>query len=428
MREILIQEYGLKKEKATVSIILPTYNRGYIIRKAIDSIRSQTFQDYELIIVDDHSSDDTKDVVSKYKDISIKYIYLEENHGGGYARNIGMKYSKGDILSFMDSDCVWDEKFLEISLKYILSDYDLTFCRYQLIELDGRVSITPIVEWEKINTLEKLIHFELEKNVFGTPLICMKRRIWDECGGFDESQKRYQDWEYFFRIILTQKYKVYFIDKILMKSYQQKNSLSLQHRDIKVESLIRIFSKNVKSYRTLDIYDEALEKLQKNTVRYCTFETVLKKVLISILQEDVPEESADKVDVNENSYSYIFPYHLFNKDSKVLIYGKMDVGICLSHQAKKYGDVEIVDVLDENSKKIPFKISKSNVWSTMDSIKAHVFDFILVAADDLSSAYRIKADLVRSGISEDKIKWDGSMCHREDTFRKCLELIRFFPI
>ncbi len=88
-----------------VSVLIPTYNRGYIIAPTIESVLSQTYQPIEIIVVDDGSIDDTKDVVSRYGD-SVRYIY-QDNAGLAVARNTGLAAARGEFIAFLDSDDVW---------------------------------------------------------------------------------------------------------------------------------------------------------------------------------------------------------------------------------------------------------------------------------------------------------------------------------
>jgi len=95
-----------------VSVIIPTYNRGYIVNDAIASILAQTMGDFEILMVDDGSTDDTRRVIDTIADERIRYIY-EENGGVSSARNLGIVRAKGTYIAFLDSDDVWPECFLE---------------------------------------------------------------------------------------------------------------------------------------------------------------------------------------------------------------------------------------------------------------------------------------------------------------------------
>lgn len=91
----------------TVSVIIPTYNREKLLPKAIDSIKKQTFQDFEIIIVDDASTDNTESLIKNLNDNRIKYYKLEKNSGQCIARNYGIKRAKGEFIAFLDSDDEW---------------------------------------------------------------------------------------------------------------------------------------------------------------------------------------------------------------------------------------------------------------------------------------------------------------------------------
>jgi glycosyltransferase involved in cell wall biosynthesis len=97
-----------------VSVIIPTYNRANFVTEAIDSVLSQTFLDYELIVVDDGSTDDTKDVLLRYEG-RIKYIY-QPNSGVGAARNAGVRCAVGEWLAFLDSDDTWLPEYLSCQM------------------------------------------------------------------------------------------------------------------------------------------------------------------------------------------------------------------------------------------------------------------------------------------------------------------------
>lgn len=95
------------KQTEPVSIILPTYNRANQVGKAIESVLAQTYEDFELIVVDDGSTDETEKVVTSYKDCRIRYHRMPENGGQSRARNCGMKLARYDYLAFEDSDDLW---------------------------------------------------------------------------------------------------------------------------------------------------------------------------------------------------------------------------------------------------------------------------------------------------------------------------------
>jgi glycosyltransferase involved in cell wall biosynthesis len=103
----------LKEPLMKVSVIIPTYNRAYIVREAIESGVSQTYQDFEIIVVDDGSTDNTAEIVGSVQDERIRYICHEKNRGYSAACNTGIRAAKGNIVGFLDSDDLWKPDYLD---------------------------------------------------------------------------------------------------------------------------------------------------------------------------------------------------------------------------------------------------------------------------------------------------------------------------
>lgn len=125
------------------SIITPTYNRGYIISKAIESVLNQKFDNWEMIIIDDGSTDNTEEVVKKYQQNSekIKYIKLEKNMGPNVARNLGSERASGEWLVFLDSDDQLTPDALENISYYIQKHKDVSFFIFACKDLDGKIPL-----------------------------------------------------------------------------------------------------------------------------------------------------------------------------------------------------------------------------------------------------------------------------------------------
>jgi len=145
--KITEQEYKHKLEmldkniEELVSVIMPTYNCGKYIEESIQSVINQTYKNWELIIVDDCSKDNTEKIVSSYsrKDNRIKYIKFNENYGAAIARNTAIKQANGKYIAFLDSDDIWKNNKLEKQIKFMKdNNYYFTYTNYQLIEEDGR--------------------------------------------------------------------------------------------------------------------------------------------------------------------------------------------------------------------------------------------------------------------------------------------------
>ena len=215
----------MKNNSPKVSIILPTYNRAHLIGRAIQSILNQTYQDFEIIIIDDGSKDDTEKIIRGFqeKDNRIKYIRFEENKGAAAARNAGIKMSKGEYITFQDSDDEWVIDKLEKQMKVIetSSENIVVYCGFWRIDGDEKTYIPDI----KISNREGNIHKELLKgNFVDTPSILLPKKNLEKIGMFDENLLRLQDWDLSIR--LSKYYNFKLIDEPLYISYLLSDSIS----------------------------------------------------------------------------------------------------------------------------------------------------------------------------------------------------------
>lgn len=223
-----------------ISIILPTYNRGHIILKSIESLLLQTFKDFEIIIVDDCSTDNTKEEIKKIIDSRVRYIKLKKNYGANKARNIGINNAKYDIIAFQDSDDYWHKDKLIEQIKYFKkNDYDLIGCCYRYIKNKRVKKIYPL---NKISENENFNRMLLKENFISTQTILGKKSVFLK-EKFDENLSRFQDWELLIRI--SKQYKIGFLNKVLVDVNFQKISISNNNKN-GLESLKYILNKNKK--------------------------------------------------------------------------------------------------------------------------------------------------------------------------------------
>lgn len=125
-----------------VSIIMPSYNAARFISESIDSVRTQTYSNWELLITDDCSKDNTLDIVRKYEQLDhrVRIFVLPNNSGAAAARNNSLRHAKGQFIAFLDSDDIWKPKKLEHQLSFMCSNnYALTFTNYELMTEDGHL-------------------------------------------------------------------------------------------------------------------------------------------------------------------------------------------------------------------------------------------------------------------------------------------------
>ena len=130
----------LEENYPLVTVIIPTFNRGFVLFKSIDSVLNQTYKNIQCIVVDDGSSDETKDKIRPYLD-KIEYYY-QENQGQGSARNLGLKYAKGEFIATLDSDDEWMPDFISSHLEQMQThNLTITFSNYEVYNAQfGRMS------------------------------------------------------------------------------------------------------------------------------------------------------------------------------------------------------------------------------------------------------------------------------------------------
>lgn len=222
----------------TVSVIIPAYNRAHLVMRAINSVLNQTFQDFEIIIVDDASRDNTEELVRGIHDKRIFYIQHEKNRGGSAARNTGIKQARGEYIAFLDSDDEWLPEKLEKQLKVFEQSTNSVGLVYTGIIKESKQRRS--VHQSRENTAQAI----LAENYVGTtstPLI--KKECFLKTGLFDETLPSAQDWDMWIRI--GQYYEFDFVTEQLVKYYLQDDSIT-RNREAKIEAY-RIISKKYKN-------------------------------------------------------------------------------------------------------------------------------------------------------------------------------------
>ncbi|WP_163527370.1 glycosyltransferase family 2 protein [Halobacillus ihumii] len=185
--------------RVLVTIVIPTYNRGHLIDRTIKSVLNQTYTNFELLIVDDASQDNTSEVVSSYKDERIRYIRLENNSKGTKPRNIGIKQSKGKFIALLDSDDEWVPNKLESQLSFIDQYKEESFlCFTDVIfkrnEVEKFSMNNPIKDSEDIMDYILLGGNCVQTSTYMFPSELGKRVL------FGLNIKKHQDWDFCLRL------------------------------------------------------------------------------------------------------------------------------------------------------------------------------------------------------------------------------------
>lgn len=200
-----------------VSVIIPVYNREKTIKKAIASVLDQTWNDLEVIVVDDGSMDNSANEIKSMKDTRIKYIY-QENAGACVARNHGLDLAQGDFIAFHDSDDVWHEDKLEKQLnKLNETGADIVFCKLNEIKADGQTVLLPM------GIKEGMLNPVVTVMGIGTQTLLARRRVFENLR-FDSDFPRFQELELLYRA--SKEFSIYCLGEGLVDYYIGGDSIS----------------------------------------------------------------------------------------------------------------------------------------------------------------------------------------------------------
>jgi glycosyltransferase involved in cell wall biosynthesis len=208
-----------------VSVVLPTYNRAGILKRSIQSVLSQSYTGFELIIVDDASTDQTGEVVKGFDDGRIRYEKLSSNVGAAEARNVGIRLARGEIIAFQDSDDVWASDKLACQLNELQTFGDgvqVSVCSYKHFRA-GRSSIK---QWhsERLSGSDVLRYLLSGSGSIGTVMLLCRAEAISRIGGFDPRLPRRQDFDLCLRLASVGDF--IFSDRILVEVYHSADSIS----------------------------------------------------------------------------------------------------------------------------------------------------------------------------------------------------------
>ncbi len=208
---------------AKVSVIIPTFNRANYICETIDSVLSQTYKDYEIIVVDDGSTDNTKEVISKYNE-KIRYFY-QENKGVSAARNYAISNAKGEYVAFLDDDDIWLQNKLEKQIDVLDKNPDLGFVCSDTYVIDGSGKIINL--WKRGIHNHETFESLYEADFTFTLTVVARRRCLEEVGFFDETLSISQDYDLWLR--LAKKYAFKHIGSPLAKYRLHAKNVSMDY-------------------------------------------------------------------------------------------------------------------------------------------------------------------------------------------------------
>ncbi len=211
-----------------ISVVIPTYNSENFITKTLETLYSQTYNNYEVIVSDDGSTDNTVGVVRSFflKNPSRKKsILINKHEGPGAARNKGIENASGDWISFLDSDDLWNDNKLERVVGHILKNDDTDLVCHSLIVKDG--SKETLMDPSKYfnNKIDPFLSMYRENYLY-TCALTIKKDILYQAGLFDNKLLSAQDYDLWLRLGLINKIKMGFIEDPLSKYIVREGSIS----------------------------------------------------------------------------------------------------------------------------------------------------------------------------------------------------------
>jgi glycosyltransferase involved in cell wall biosynthesis len=201
-----------------VSVILPVYNGSKFLEPCIKSVIKQTYKNFELIVIDDGSIDNSKEIIERCYCDKIK-CFFKKNEGVAKARNVGLKKAKGDIICFIDQDDMWDKDYLSFIVEN-MKNYDFIYTNGIYIKNDNYNNIIYNHKQTQLNKNSSNINRMLIQNFIVSPTqVSISRNVVLKVGMFDSSLNGSgaDDWDYWIRVFKLNDIKILYIDIPLIK-------------------------------------------------------------------------------------------------------------------------------------------------------------------------------------------------------------------
>lgn len=221
---------GIYKELPLISIIMPCYNASDYLKEAINSVIIQTYKNFELILINDGSTDDSEKIIQSYQDKRIRYFF-QENKGQCAASNFGLSIAKGNYIKFFDADDVMNELHLEALLKKLNGRTDaLASCAWGRFYDSNPLSAKFIPEtvWQDLDSLTWIKKaLSQQYDMMGAWVWLIPKSVLEKTGGWDATLSLNNDFEFSIRLLLAVKEVLFTSDA---KMYYRSGNSSLSQR------------------------------------------------------------------------------------------------------------------------------------------------------------------------------------------------------
>lgn len=252
----------MERPEPLVSVILPTYNRAFYLSRAIESVFSQNYRNIELIVIDDGSTDNTREVVEKIGDKRIVFMRTPTNRGVSSARNAGIRRAKGEYIAFQDSDDIWLPgklaKQVEV-LEGLTEDTAFVYCIMSRTNTAGVKHFVPDDSISRELRRGRLFKKLLIRNYIGAPAVCIRRSVLENVGTFDTQMPSLEDYDLLLRI--AKNYRIEYIDEVLVDTFALSDSVNSNVLYAVVSQCI-IIKKHEDQMKELGLYEHKLEGIR----------------------------------------------------------------------------------------------------------------------------------------------------------------------
>lgn len=356
---------------------MPTFNREETIGRAIDSVIEQTYQDWELIVVDDGSNDDTKQVVLNYADERIIYLRNDKNLGSNPSRNIGIRRASGECVAFLDSDNTWKKEKLEVQVSKLNSGYDMIFCAL-LCHEGGVVSRIPSVGGINEENLKSILK---DRNIVDTSTIMIKHDFLLSIGAFDEEMPRLQDYDLAIRAVNYG--RVGYIEQELVDMYRMEVSIT-NNKPILLAAIRRL----LKKYPSFFFGDYGIYNQLKKGYDYCVQNTIKGKDVLEYVNSVCAELGTQFPEDIQKFREYIILKAIEIQEEKRAVINLLDKNI---HGQLKYVDEFVIYGAGNMARRFYYQLE--------ESIRRKVKYFLVTERKDLDREIDNKEVI---GISEER--------------------------
>lgn len=314
-----------------VSIIMPAFNRANVILDSIKSVLSQSYQNYELIVIDDGSSDGTAEVIKSIEDPRIRLIVSEQNFGCSHSRNLGLKKSKGRYIFYLDSDNIWDSRYLKVMLGAftLLPHASAIYCGQYLFKANDLQCYAVRFASFNRSLLENRNYIDL--NCFAHT-----REVVDVVGGFNTELKRLIDYDYILRI--SNNFDIFSIPVLLSKYFyskvtntitetEQYKPLSINkyiYNDINIQNNDKLnVSAVIPNYENIDDLEKCVDSLIANNCSEIIVVDNNSSIDCQQRLEELNKQGKIKLIINSQNYGYSYAVnqgiHMADRNNDLLL-------------------------------------------------------------------------------------------------------------